>query len=50
VPLYRIRGDRLYKTSHHPDGPGGAASFRIRGDRLYPTHSHRRRKNRNHDY
>jgi hypothetical protein len=39
MPAYRITGDRLYRTAHHPDGAGGGAVYRLERTRERLRHT-----------
>jgi hypothetical protein len=38
--LYHVQGDKIYTTSHHPEGQGPHAVFEIRGDKIHTTLHH----------
>jgi len=38
--VYAVRGDKIYATAHHPEGPSPHALFEIRGDKVHTTPFH----------
>ncbi len=39
-PLYRVEGNKLFATEHHPSGASNHALFEIRGDKVHTTSFH----------
>ena len=39
-PLYRVAGEQVFATDHHPAGASQHAIFEIRGDKIHTTPHH----------
>ena len=40
VPIFEKRGDKIYRTNHHPEGASAHAVYEIKGEDVYRTLHH----------
>ncbi len=39
-PIFKVQGDKVFQTEHHPEGVSPHAMFHVVGDKLHTTQFH----------